>query len=220
LNQPLALTVASAVASWAVLLAFHLAMRFPVLRDPWVSGVWAAAGLAYAQLFEYLSHDLAMHRGVRGLGFVLEGHIQHHRVFRGGNFRSRDPKDLCHVTLKWYAFPLLLSLHYALLAVFALAAAPAFFAGVTAHFVIYETCHWFTHVDGNGFDRVLSRVPLVAAIRAAQIRHHKVHHQQPSVNYNFTPPYAGDRIAGTLLRPVEAPPLLARSGVTSDYGPD
>jgi len=33
-----------------------------------------------------------------------------------------------------------------------------------------------------------------------QIRHHRRHHAEPMVNFNFNPPYAGDRLAGVLRR--------------------
>jgi hypothetical protein len=50
------------------------------------------------------------------------------------------------------------------------------------------------------FDRVLDRIPGVGQLRAMQIQHHRLHHAEPMVNFNFNPPYAGDRLAGVLRR--------------------
>lgn len=202
LHLPLVRTVGAAGASFALLLVLHLRLPgLPVFKSALANCLAFAAGLAYTHLFEYFSHEIAMHREVRGLAFVRETHLRHHRIFHGDYFRSRNPEDLRHVTMGWYAFPILLALHYALFAaIFPVAAAPAFFFGVTVHFTLYETGHWFTHVADNRFDKVLAGIPVIRPIRAAQMRHHQIHHARPSVNFNFTPPYAGDRLAGTYLQ--------------------
>jgi hypothetical protein len=117
------------------------------------------------------------------------------------DFRHPTPEALREVTLAWYIFPLLLAVHYSVFCVlFGAGLAPAFFLGIVLHFVTYEVTHWYTHVTNNGFDRVVSQIPGLRKLRAMQIRHHRLHHAQPMVNFNFNPPYAGDRLAGVLRR--------------------
>jgi hypothetical protein len=199
LHRPLSRAVLSGLAPY--LFAVFLYTRAGEPLRGYALGlaiVWFVAGALYTQLFEYGYHRWAMHVGVRHLELAKRTHLEHHRIFTGKRFRSRNPEDLRYVTSEWYVFPLLFSVHYALfLSVFPAVQAPAFFLGVTAQFLAYEVCHWFTHVEDNGFDRVLGRIPLVRTVRARQIRHHYRHHDAPVVNFNFTPPYVGDRAAGT-----------------------
>lgn len=198
LHLPLGKVVAAAAASWAAAFLLHVyVLDLPTAQNVRNICFWCFAGLIYAHLFEYFTHEVAMHRGLAGLRFIRDGHLRHHRIFYGQNFRSRRPEDLRHVTTEWYAFPALLAPHYAVLAAIYPAAAPAFLFGVTTHFIIYETGHWFTHVAANGFDRALARIPGIGPIRARQVLHHQLHHARPSVNFNFTPPYGGDRLAKT-----------------------
>jgi hypothetical protein len=206
LHRPLirAVTVAAAVYIAAVVL-----LRTPV-SGSWPALGWFAGGFFYTQFFEYFLHRVFMHRGVRAFEFVRRQHLRHHRVFAGERRQSRNPQDLREVTTSWPTFPVLFALHYALFWLFFPPAfAPAFFAGVTLHFIAYEALHWFTHVGDNALDRFLTRIPVVRVVRAHQIRHHLLHHAVPSVNFNFTPPYGGDACAGTLQAPGSSPPAGA-----------
>jgi hypothetical protein len=65
---------------------------------------------------------------------------------------------------------------------------------------VKRKAHWYTHVAGNGFDRFVGRIPVLSSLRAIQILHHRLHHAKPLVNFNFTPPYLGDRVARVLRR--------------------
>jgi hypothetical protein len=194
LHRPLLRAVASAVATYGVSLL--------LTRDaaPWAPG-WILAGLAYTQLFEYFLHRVPMHHGLAGLEFIRRQHLAHHRIFAGERLQSRDPQDLRFVATAWYTFPLLFALHYAVFVLaFPQGLAPAFFLGVTLHFIAYEALHWLTHVEDNAFDRFVARIPVLGAVREHQIRHHQLHHAVPVVNFNFTPPYGGDLCAGTRSR--------------------
>ena len=55
-------------------------------------------------------------------------------------------------------------------------------------------------VAGNRFDPFVARIPGLSKLREIQIYHHRLHHAEPMVNFNFTPPYVGDRMAGVLKR--------------------
>jgi hypothetical protein len=128
-------------------------------------------------------------------------HARHHRIFYGDRFQTSDPEALKEIVTAWYIFPLLLAVHYsAFVALFGAGLAPAFFLGVLLHFVTYESTHWYTHVADNGFDRLVARIPGLSRLRLMQIRHHRMHHAEPMINFNFTPPYVGDRVAGVLRR--------------------
>ncbi|MBS1858256.1 MAG: hypothetical protein JST11_22990 [Acidobacteria bacterium] len=154
------------------------------------------AGALYANLFEHVWHRYGMHGTRRD-----PRHAKHHRLFYGANFQTSDPEALREITTTWYVFPVLMAVHYAaFLALFPACLAPAFFLGVVLHYLIFEVTHWYTHVADNGLDRFVARIPGLRRIRAAQIRHHRLHHADPMVNFNFNPPYAGDVMARVLRR--------------------
>ena len=73
----------------------------------------------------------------------------------------------------------------------------AFLGGAVLHYVLFEVSHWLMHVEDNGLDRLWNRMPLLSALWARQIRHHKEHHDALDVNFSFTPPYIGDELFGT-----------------------
>jgi hypothetical protein len=193
--RPLVMTAGSAACAYLAAVGLQLA-----LHGGWEISLRALAvclaGAVYTNLFEHGWHRFGMH-GRR----PDPRHAVHHRIFYGSRFQNSDPAALHEIVTAWYIFPALLALHYpAFAALFGPALAPAFFCGVVLHFVTYEVTHWYTHIADNGFDRVVARVPGLRGVRAAQIRHHRRHHAEPAVNFNFNPPYAGDRIAGVLRR--------------------
>lgn len=197
--MPLAKVWFSALTAFGVVVVVNA----PSLRGSWGAGaLFLLLGTAYTHLFEYGYHRLVMHVGVRFLGFAKKSHLEHHRAFNGENFTARSPEALEHIATMWYVFPSLLAVHYA---VVALVLPPwsrvAFFAGVTAHYLVFETTHWFTHVEGNAFDRAVARIPLLRAVRSFQIRHHFRHHEIPDSDYNFNPPFLGDLLFGTWRQP-------------------
>jgi hypothetical protein len=154
------------------------------------------AGALYTNVFEHIWHRYAMH-GRR----PDARHARHHRLFYGERFQTSDPRALGEIVTAWYIFPVLLIVHYCVFVlVFGGPLAPMFFAGVVSHYVTFELTHWYTHVADNGFDRVVSRIPVLRRIRAAQIHHHRLHHAEPLVNFNFNPPYAGDRLGRVIRR--------------------
>jgi hypothetical protein len=154
------------------------------------------AGALYANLFEHVWHRYAMHSGRPD-----PRHAMHHRIFYGKGFQTSDPEAMREIVTAWYIFPLLLAVHYsAFAALFATGLAPAFFLGVVLHFVTFEVTHWYTHVANNSFDRFLARIPGLRRLRAVQIYHHRLHHADPIINFNFNPPYAGDWIGRVLRR--------------------
>jgi hypothetical protein len=194
-RKPLVKTTGWATASYAVALAAHLATGASVE----ISGralLLFLAGALYTNLFEHVWHRYGMHSRRPD-----PRHAVHHRVFYGQGFQTSEPKALLEIVTAWYIFPLLLVLHYSVfVALFDARLAPAFFLGVLLHFVTYEVTHWYTHVANNRFDAFVSRIPGLNRLRATQIRHHRRHHAEPMVNFNFNPPYVGDRLARVLRR--------------------
>ena len=193
--RPLLTTVGWAVGAYVTALGLQLAASAKIeysLR----AAIVCLSGALYTNFFEHVWHRYAMHSRRPD-----PRHARHHRIFYGKGFQTSDPEALREVVLAWYIFPLLLTVHYsAFWALFGPALAPAFFLGVLLHFVTYEVTHWFTHVANNGFDRFVVRIPVLRTLRSRQIRHHQLHHAEPMVNFNFNPPYVGDRIAGVLRR--------------------
>jgi len=163
--------------------------------------MWFVAGILYTNLFEYWVHRVPMHQGLPLLRHVRRNHIQHHRIFHGGNFRTRNPSDLAHISGRFWVVPVLLAVHYALAtAVLPIEAALAFLSACFFHYLAFEISHWLTHLEDNPVDRMLSGIPLVASIRANQIEHHRIHHETPIGEFNFNPPYLGDALVRPLAR--------------------
>jgi hypothetical protein len=176
------------------------ALRFEDLTLPLrpALALWFLAGILYTNLFEYWVHRFPMHRGLPLLRHVRSNHIEHHRVFHGKNFRTANPSDLAHISGRFWIFPVLLAIHYVLLTAFVpIDASLAFLSACFLHYLAFEISHWLSHLEGNAVDRVLSRIPVLASIRAYQIEHHRIHHQTPIAAFNFNPPYLGD----ALVRP-------------------
>jgi hypothetical protein len=198
-HGPILRTACAASLAFVVLAS----LRFDELRlsgTP-VLAAWFLAGILYTNLFEYWVHRYPMHRGLPLLRHVRRNHIEHHRIFHGGNFRTTNPSDLAHISGRFWIFPLLLAGHYLLLtAVVPLDAALAFLSASYLHYLAFEISHWLTHLEDNAVDRILSGIPFVAAVRAFQIEHHRIHHQTPIAAFNFNPPYLGDALVGTPAR--------------------
>jgi len=194
-SKPLIVAVPWAIGSYLAALGLQLAYSGP----PEISVrafLLVFAGALYTNIFEHIWHRFAMHSRRPD-----PRHALHHRIFYGDRFQTTDPAALREIVTAWYIFPLLLTIHYSLFgAIFGLALAPAFFLGVALHFVTYEASHWYTHVAGNGFDRFVGHIPVLRGLREIQIRHHRLHHAEPLVNFNFTPPYVGDRVGRVLRR--------------------
>jgi hypothetical protein len=200
LHAPLIKVVFTSSLAYTTALAVHLRSGEIEPFLSWSALGWFAAGAAYTHLFEYFYHLQMMHRVLR-IGtrrFYDTRHLAHHRLFAGNNFQTRQPAQLTEVATQWYTFPVLFLLHYAVFReVFPSASAPAFFLGVSVQFLVYEVSHWLTHLKDNNIDRWLRRVPVLNEVRRRQIEHHRMHHSRPDVNFNFTPPYAGDYLGRT-----------------------
>ena len=166
---------------------------------------WLLAGALYTQLVEYWSHRVPMHRGLPHLTHVRWNHLDHHRIFHGTTFQTRDVNDLAHIAGRFWVFPILFLVHYAAL-VFVIEAQAliVFMLGTVLHYLLFEATHWLTHIEDNPIDRMLARIPLVSELRGYQIEHHRIHHEVPEMAFNFNPPYLGDRIAGHMPNRAEA----------------
>lgn len=209
--RPIAATLIAASATYGLFLVVDAAA---LASEPLVPSLllWFVAGLVYAQLTEFWVHLVPMHRGLPLLAGVRRSHLEHHRIFHGDRFRTRDPQALEHVAGRWWAFPLLLLGHYALLRpLLGTGPASAFFLAAVLHYLVFETTHWLTHLDDNGFDRFVAGLPWIATVRARQIEHHRRHHEVPLYAFNFNPPYLGDRLTGRMPRPEpeDEEPVLA-----------
>lgn len=202
-HAPIVRTVTSAVFSYLLALA---------ITDPSVSmgsGAatllgWLLVGALYTQFVEYFFHRVPMHRGLPLLGDIKRHHLEHHRIFYGTNFKTRREEDLGHIAGRWWVFPLLFLGHYVVL-VFLMApdVLLAFLLGAVLHYVFFEVTHWFSHIEDNAFDRFLGHIPLLGALRAYQVEHHRIHHEVPELALNFNPPYLGDRIFRRMPRHAE-----------------
>ena len=208
---PILRTACAASLTFVVLIA----LRFdePRLSPAPILAVWFVAGILYTNLFEYWVHRFPMHRGLPLLRHVRRNHIEHHRIFHGGNFRTTNPSDLDHISGRFWIFPVLLAGHYVLVTAFLpIDAALAFLFASFLHYLLFEISHWLTHLEDNAVDLALSKIPIVASIRAHQIEHHRIHHQAPNAAFNFNPPYLGDALVRrmTARAVIDAAPVLPR----------
>jgi hypothetical protein len=205
-HWPLIKVLSAALGSYSIILLVHILF----LKNVGVSIFWIAtaflAGISYTHFFEWWYHWGPMHKGFRIGGHklmegVLKSHLVHHRIFHGENFTSHNPENLEQVISKWHVFPTLLFVHYFLSSLFL---APeirlAFFTGVASHYCWFEIGHWFTHVDNTLFDKISRHIPIWNKIRARQIEHHRLHHEEVLWNFNFTPPYLGDHLGKTFKK--------------------
>lgn len=205
-HWPLIKVLFAAFGSYLIILFVHILF----LKNSGVSSLWITAafliGVAYTHFFEWWYHWGPMHSGFRIGGHrfmegVLKSHLVHHRIFNGSNFTSHDPENLEQVVSKWHVFPILFFAHYFLLSLFlAPEARLAFFSGVTLHYTWFELSHWCTHVNNTLFDKISRHIPIWNKIRERQIAHHRLHHEEVLWNFNFTPPYLGDRFGKTFKK--------------------
>lgn len=199
-HKPILRTVAVTVGTYLVSLVVSKLFfaRGGLFPETSLLLVWFIAGALYTHFFEYLYHRFGLHKGIP-LMSLKRSHLEHHEFFNGPNFQRRDEAALDNITAKWFIFPSLFTMHYA----FALLFLPhnclsILFLGIIIHFLAYELSHWGAHVKDNMVDRVLLQLPLIGRCRAWQIRHHRVHHEFPVYNFNFTVPALGDKLFRTL----------------------
>jgi hypothetical protein len=194
-SKPLVTALAWAVGSYILAVSLQLSIDGRIEISLRALGL-VLAGALYTNVFEHLWHRYAMHSRRPD-----PRHARHHRIFYGDRFQTSDPEAMREIVTGWYIFPLLLAIHYtSFVWLFGPGLAPAFFLGIVVHFVTYEGTHWYIHVANNRFDPLVARIPGLSKLRAIQIHHHCLHHAEPMVNFNFTPPYVGDRVSGKLKR--------------------
>ncbi len=162
----------------------------------------------YWQMFEFCWHRIARHERIEGLVWALKSHMKHHIIFPKEHFQTREEEELKEILGAWYVFPMLFAINYVAHVGLWLRFLPTsctliFFAGLALQFALFEWCHWFTHIEDNFFDKIVAHIPVLCNIRRDQIAMHRAHHETPKAktNFNFTWPYIGDRVAGTLVIP-------------------
>ncbi len=198
LHRPVFLSIGWAVGAYVIIFLFHYTFYVrQVASFSFLSVLLFTFGMAYTQFFEYIWHKFPMHARLSFFNWALKSHLIHHEIFNGENFNSRKREDLEHITTKWFVFPILLLVHYTVFMFFSQRYALVFFAGVTLHFSVYELCHWCSHVKDNSLDKIVFYLPFLSVMRSYQIRHHQLHHEEPIINFNFTPPYVGDIVFKT-----------------------
>jgi hypothetical protein len=140
-----------------------------------------AAGLLWANFFEYAYHRFLLH--LPGT-FFAQRHLGHHATVG-------TPTEAEHVNLGgspvWvclmFAVNCIPIIAMALLIPFPIA--PGVFIGFTVYFIVTEEFHWRIHLG--------ERLPM--GLRAAR-RHHMAHHALPNARFNIFLPL-WDRLLGT-----------------------
>ena len=186
---------------------------------------WVFVGALYTQFVEYWCHRVPMHRRVKLLEQIRLNHLQHHRVFHGKRFQTKDTARFEDIPGRYWAFPILFFLHYAALVwLLPIEVCLAFLLGTVLHYLAFEISHWLTHLEDNAVDRWIAPLPWLGALRLRQIEHHRIHHERPDVAFNFIPPYLGDRLAGCMpprealvpaAKPIDAEDCVSAVGVVA-----
>jgi len=226
-SKPLFDTLAGAWAPWFMILGLHIFLDIPVTDGLIWTPVAFLAGFFYTQMFEYVYHRFPMHINPRGTGslsriheIIRNSHIEHHRAFPRSRF-TMDQTTLGYsshqemggikqpmnelVVMRWWAYPVLFGLHYLPMILFLPGGfVVMFLLGTVVHYNIFETSHWYTHVSPNWLNPFLAKIPIVGYIRRRNIEIHRQHHETPNINFNFTPPYAGDKWLKTFDDPDHA----------------
>ncbi len=201
LNRHIAIVVLAAVTPYVLISYIHI-KAFDSKYFSLQVFLWFLLGIIYTHFFEYGYHRILMHRGTRYLASIKKKHLEHHMILNGDNFTSRKEEVLRHVASRWFVFPVMFSIHSLVLQVFLPPPVlVAFLGGVVLHYVLFEVSHWFTHVEDNFFDRFVTHIPVLNWVRDYQIRHHRLHHETPNVDFNFNPPFFADLLYGTLVVP-------------------
>ncbi|HUZ92657.1 MAG TPA: hypothetical protein VNG29_01520 [Candidatus Paceibacterota bacterium] len=215
LHWPLFRVILAALASFGAYAALPWTPRHALSWHVfWSSGFMAMFALGwfgYYLLFEWCWHRFIMHYrfGFRRPAFLAtflrhsrEQHVEHHRMFYGWHFISRDAERLRGVVSPVWLFPSLFAVHY-LVFRFVLGFSPAplfaFLAGVTGGYIFFETAHWCAHVP-TALDDMFGKIPGVASLWQSMRKHHRDHHEKPDCNFNFSFPWPWDLAMKTFKR--------------------
>jgi 4-hydroxysphinganine ceramide fatty acyl 2-hydroxylase len=148
----------------------------------------------YACFFEWVGHRYFMHAPRFPLKDAFRGHMAHHQHYRGDHYEAHEEGHVEGVTLRWYAFPLMILAHMPLFAAVQwLTGVPSFWGGVVActlYFAGYEYTHYLMHVPRGHF---VERFRWFRFTR----EHHRLHHEYMRCNFNVFIPLA-DACLGTL----------------------
>lgn len=215
IHKPWLRAAGIALGTWVMVLGMHVcwvaqtrtvSTVFPVSLGALVCVI---SSMVYTLSYEYWWHRIPMHRGakikvgnLRSLAFLERSHTRHHQELCDEHFRTRNPLRLAHVTTHPIVFPVLFLIHYSVL----LKLVPHIYvgwclSGITLQFLLYETNHWLTHVEGNSIDNFLRRIPFIRQLRAYQIKFHKEHHDRVEGNFGFSvPPPLWDTLMQTKLK--------------------
>ena len=196
LHLPLFKAITSTILPFSLMLLGKWNFGTPFFNSPGKFIIWFIFGYFYTNFFEWWYHNYWLHKWRTPLRV---GHACHHAKLHGENFRTRDKNRLEATTTSWYIFPALFVVHNIIfVAFFGHENTIAFFSGITFHFTIcYEIAHWLTHVKNNMIDKLVEKIPILNKLREKQIEHHRIHHAEYQINFNFSPPYAGDIIFKT-----------------------
>jgi len=205
------------IASWlsyAVVLVLNFS-KLPPLSSLaiFIAAIGFLSGWIYTHFFEWGYHNYAMHINPSKIPSrpkflkkilirIRETHIEHHTVFYGDHFRRHDLEAFKHVISPLAMFPVLFFVfHYSPLKL-VLPARPLwivflvfFCGGLVSHYSTFESIHWFTHIDGTCLD------PFFTKYFPGPLKHHLDHHEEVLRNFNFMPPYLGDRLGATYRAP-------------------
>ncbi|HXV27035.1 MAG TPA: hypothetical protein VD862_03385 [Candidatus Paceibacterota bacterium] len=216
---PLVHTLAGTWLPWLALAAILLLTGRPVTPDARTATLAVfIIGFAYTQFFEYVYHRFVMHqlRWAVFNGFQL-AHTDHHKAFPRSRFFVKPERLLTEsfsrhdgsrtrmndmIAQRWWIYPMLFGIHVAAGAPFvAPEALCMFLCGTAAHYSVFELAHWYTHVHPTRVDIFLRAVPVVGRIWSFTVDFHRTHHTFPQTDFNFTPPFLGDRVGGTFRNP-------------------
>jgi hypothetical protein len=163
----------------------------------WTEALACLCWLVYGSFFEWFIHRHLMHYRRIPFQDAFRGHtLVHHQLYRwDGSFSFEGTGRPQNIMMRWYAFPLMLSFHLPIAALFqALTGWPTLWgavAGMMLYFGGYEYTHYLMHAPRGHF---VERFRWFRFLR----EHHRLHHRYMLRNLNVFIPLA-DLCLGTLV---------------------
>lgn len=190
LYMPVAKTTAIAMITFAITVILHITLsNEQIAIQPWIVIKYLPffiIGILHAFLLEYNHHRFILHNKFNNfLQIFAKDHEDHHEVFRGKNFQTRDMQRVQKIAPYWPTFPIVFLLNYIAILIgneifgFSALAILAILTGITSGFIYFENTHFALHIEG---------CPLNGTIFNSKdkIQRHRIHHQMPDGYYGVT----------------------------------
>lgn len=190
LYTPVVKTTGIAIITFAITVVLHISGSGENLDiQPWLIVKYLpffVIGIIYSLFLEYQHHRFILHNKFNNfLQIFAKDHEDHHEIFRGKNFQTRDMEKVQKIAPYWPTFPIIFLLNYALILAgnqilaFSALAVLAVLAGITFGFIYFENTHYALHIEGSFLNNTIFN-------SKSKIQRHRIHHQMFDGYYGVT----------------------------------